>query len=360
MDVTIRDFTKALQYNLDHDIKRPIMVLGAPGIGKSESARQVAEKNNMAFIDLRLLLYSETDLKGIPFPNREKGTTEYFPNTILPREGGLDKGLMLIDEITSAPKRVQTAAYQLVQDYRLGDYVVPEGWVIVAAGNREEDDGYFVQMPAPLANRMEILTASPDLDIWKADYAYPKKVNEKVIAYLNFKPVALHTQDPQSRSMSFASPRSWTAVSDILNTGASIEDSLTQVKIRGNIGDIEASSFFKFLEFEEKLPRIPDILVGKLKNPPEEKSLCYLLLSSLASNFAHLGVFDSVKQISEEDRVGLVNTVNYMFGMLPEFFSLGMKDLISVNPDIVKRIIMLECDSPEVIKFIKDNSYLWK
>lgn len=356
MELSVRDAKQAIEFNLDHKIKRSILMLGAPGIGKSEVVAQIAEERDMGFIDLRLLLYSETDLKGIPFPD-EDGTTRWMPNKILPdikRNGAM--GIMLVDEITSAPKRVQAAAYQLIQDYRINEYVVPDGWFIVAAGNREDDDGVFVQMPSPLANRFEILYLTPNLDIWKHDYAYPRGVNPSVIAYLNFKPDALHTQDPGHNSMAFGSPRSWVAVSDILNTGASIKDRLTYLKVEGNIGDVEASSFKQFLKEQDSIISADDILSGRIKNPPTEKSLLCLIIASITSKLASL---KHTTKISPEDEERLSNACRFYLKMNVEMLALGLRDLISINPSLLKKFFKVSFDTPEMLTFLKDNSYLF-
>ena len=155
--INIEQFEKIVEFNIDNNIKRAILGLGSSGIGKSAVIKQITERKNMGLIDLRLLLYTETDLKGIPFPNEDKTRTKWLPNDILPnveRDG--ERGILLVEELTSAPKRVQAAAYQLIQDRRLGEYILPEGWFIVALGNREDDNGVFVQMPSPLANTKPI------------------------------------------------------------------------------------------------------------------------------------------------------------------------------------------------------------
>ena len=203
--INIEQFEKIVEFNIDNNIKRAILGLGSSGIGKSAVIKQITERKNMGLIDLRLLLYTETDLKGIPFPNEDKTRTKWLPNDILPnveRDG--ERGILLVEELTSAPKRVQAAAYQLIQDRRLGEYILPEGWFIVALGNREDDNGVFVQMPSPLANRFEIHDIGYDLDIWKKNFAYKTGVNPFVISYLNFKPGALHNFVPDSTSMIFA------------------------------------------------------------------------------------------------------------------------------------------------------------
>ena len=104
--INIEQFEKIVEFNIDNNIKRAILGLGSSGIGKSAVIKQITERKNMGLIDLRLLLYTETDLKGIPFPNEDKTRTKWLPNDILPnveRDG--ERGILLVEELTSAPKR---------------------------------------------------------------------------------------------------------------------------------------------------------------------------------------------------------------------------------------------------------------
>lgn len=356
MEITIREAKQAIAFNLDNGIRRAILMLGAPGIGKSDIVREICEERGIGFIDLRLLLYAEVDLKGIPVPDKDTGTTRWFPNDILPSvEKDGPRGILLIDEITSAPKRVQAAAYQLIQDYQLGEYKVPDGWLIVSAGNREDDDGVYVQMPSPLADRFEILKVRPDFDIWKADFAYKNNVNSDVIAYLNFKPNALHTQKPGESSLEFCTPRSWVAVSNILNS-ADFKDKLTQIKVAGNIGDIETAGFKEFMRYKDSLVSADQVLSGMVKVPPEEKSQQCLIISTLSSKMSYL---KDKKSLESEDEEKLTNICNFFMKMRAEMMALGLKDLISVAPKLVRTFIKLEFDSPEMLTFMQKNKYLF-
>ncbi|MCW8855387.1 MAG: MoxR family ATPase, partial [Gammaproteobacteria bacterium] len=114
----------------------PVMLWGPPGVGKSQMVAQVAEKNKVPMIDIRLSQMEPSDLRGIPF--RIEDSVEWAVPSMLPdaKRHGL-KGILFLDEITSAPPSVSAAAYQLILDRKLGEYEVPEGWAIIAAGNRQ-------------------------------------------------------------------------------------------------------------------------------------------------------------------------------------------------------------------------------
>jgi hypothetical protein len=355
--LTIREARDVAEYSFQHNLKRSLLFLGAPGIGKSEFIAQLAAKHNMPMIDMRLLLYSETDLKGLPYPDTDEGTTRWLANKILPREDrDGPRGILLIEELTSAPKRVQAAAYQLIQDYRLGEYVVPPGWFIFAAGNREDDDGIFVQMPSPLANRFEIHELRADLEIWKADYAYPNSVNSSVIAYLNFKPSGIHTQQPGENSMKFASPRSWKAVSDILNTGGNVKQKLIRNKVEGNIGEIEANQFFEFLRLEDSLINADLIIDGRHKAQIADKSLAFLTMSSISSKMEFLS---REKRATRETSTKLDNIIKFYLGMKPELMVIGLRDMVMLNPLLLRTFMLEEFDQPEILDFVSRNEYLF-
>lgn len=358
--INIEQFQEIIEFNIDNNIKRAILGLGASGIGKSAVIKQISEKKNIGFIDLRLLLYTETDLKGIPFPNKDESRTCWLPNDILPnvnRDG--QRGVLLIEELTSAPKRVQAAAYQLIQDRRLGEYILPDGWFIVALGNKEDDNGVFVQMPSPLANRFEIHTVGYDLEIWKKNFAYQVGINPLVISYLNFKPSALHNFIPDSNTMIFASPRTWHAVSDILNADILDMDSdILRYKIEGNVGEIECNSFLQFCKLKDELVSVDDIINGIDVEIPSEHDRIYLLIGSVISKFDKIKDLD-IYNLDEDFIEKFTNAINFFLKLKPEFTILALKDLISLNKNLVKQLFIEELDNDDILSFISKNDYIF-
>src|SRR5574338_450522 len=139
----------------------PVMLWGPPGVGKSQIIAQIAAAHGVRLIDIRLSQMEPTDLRGVPF--RKGDTVEWSVPALLPdaaRHGA--RGILFLDEITAAPPTVTAAAYQLILDRRLGEYRVPDGWVIFAAGNRYGDRGVSYVMPAPLANRFTHYETEPE------------------------------------------------------------------------------------------------------------------------------------------------------------------------------------------------------
>src|SRR5260221_11820815 len=112
------------------------MIWGPPGVGKSAGVREAAKDLGVNFIDLRVAQMNPVDLRGLPDVKKTKQLAKWLTPDFFPQDG---KGILFLDEMNLAPQSVMNAGYQLVLDRKLGDYVVPEGWIIVAAGNRAED-----------------------------------------------------------------------------------------------------------------------------------------------------------------------------------------------------------------------------
>jgi hypothetical protein len=224
------------------DRKLPVFIWGAPGIGKSSIVKKIAKDKELEFIDLRLSLLDPTDLKGIPFFNAETKEGVWAKPSFLPSMQG-SKGILFLDEINTAPPAVQASAYQLILDRRVGEYVLPEGWSIVAAGNRENDRGVVYKMPPPLANRFVHFEMEVNFSDWKT-WAYSAKIDSSIIAYLAYDKSMLFTFDASSNEKSFATPRSWEYVDTIVK--ADIEYELILDSISGAVGREAAIGYLSF------------------------------------------------------------------------------------------------------------------
>jgi hypothetical protein len=259
--------------------RRPVFLWGPPGIGKSDIVKQIGEAEGRDVIDIRLPLWEPTDIKGIPYYNSDQGTMVWAPPAELPTDPD-SRAIIFLDELNSAPPAVQAAAYQLVLNRRVGQYILPKGVDIVAAGNRDGDKGVTYRMPAPLANRFLHLEAKTDFDDWQ-DWATLNKLHPEVVGYVGFAKQDLYDFDPKSSSKAFATPRSWSFVSDLLKDDDTDTDTLTDL-IAGAIGDGLAVKFMAHRKIAGKLPKAPDILSGKVKDLTiKEVSAMYSLTVSL-------------------------------------------------------------------------------
>ena len=263
--------------------KRPIFIWGPPGIGKSDIVGQVTDSfTNSHLIDIRLSLWEPTDIKGIPYFDSTQGKMVWAPPMELPDEemaSKYDHITLFLDEMNSAAPAVQAAAYQLTLNRRIGEYKLPDNVVIVAAGNREADKGVTYRMPAPLANRfihLELAVSFPDWFEWAVD----NKQHNDVVGYLTFAKKDLYDFDPKSSSRSFATPRSWSFVSELLEDD--LDENTTTDLVAGAVGEGLAVKFMAHRKVAANMPNPSDILAGKVTEmKTKEISAMYSLTVSL-------------------------------------------------------------------------------
>jgi hypothetical protein len=259
--------------------RRPTFLWGPPGIGKSDVVKQIGEQAGREVIDVRLALWEPTDIKGIPYYNADQGKMVWAPPSELPTDPE-STAIIFLDELNSAPPAVQAAAYQLILNRAVGTYKLPKGVDLVAAGNREGDRGVTYRMPAPLANRFVHLEMKVDFDDFQ-DWATLNKVHPDVVGYVGFAKQDLYDFDPKSPSKSFATPRSWVFVSELLQDDDCDNETLSTL-IAGAVGDGLATKFMAHRKIAGRLPKAEDILSGKVKDLQiKEVSAMYSLTVSL-------------------------------------------------------------------------------
>ncbi|UCC55363.1 MAG: MoxR family ATPase [Gammaproteobacteria bacterium] len=261
-----------------NDQHTPVMLWGPPGVGKSQMVAQVAARHGMPVIDIRLSQMEPSDLRGIPF--RVDDRVEWAVPAMLPdRERHGEQGILFLDEITSVPPSVSAAAYQLILDRRLGAYEVPDGWAIFAAGNRQGDRGVTYTMPAPLANRFSHFEVDVNLDDWVA-WAYANDIDERVIAFLRFKPELLFEFDPAHNPVAFPSPRSWEFSHRALQKFGDVRDLLSGA-LEACVGPAAGIELSAFVENLDQLPNIDAIVRGEKVRVPKETDLQYAVAAAL-------------------------------------------------------------------------------
>jgi len=256
----------------------PVMLWGPPGVGKSQIISQIASSHDVKVIDIRLSQMEPSDLRGIPFRNGD--SVEWAPPSILPNaERHGNKGILFLDEITSAPPSVSAAAYQLILDRKLGEYHVPEGWAIFAAGNRQGDRGVTYTMPAPLANRFSHFELETHLDDWVA-WAYSHDIDERIIGFLRFRPELLFDFDPAHNPVAFPSPRSWEFAHRALKKFEATP-SLMLPTFQACIGPAAGIELNAFISSLDKMPDLDAIIKGEKVPVPDEIDLQYAVAAAL-------------------------------------------------------------------------------
>ena len=263
--------------------KRPIFLWGPPGIGKSEIVAQICDSLPKShLIDIRLSLWEPTDIKGIPYFDSNSGTMVWGAPSELPTEefaAQFDYIVLFLDEMNSAAPSVQAAAYQLILNRRVGQYKLPDNVMIVAAGNRDADKGVTYRMPAPLANRFIHLELAVSFDDW-FQWSVVNNIHTDVVGYLTFSKKDLYDFDPKSPSRSFATPRTWSFVSELIEDD--LDETTTTDLVAGAIGEGLALKFMAHRKVASSMPNPSDILAGKVKEMrTKEISAMYSLTVSL-------------------------------------------------------------------------------
>jgi hypothetical protein len=285
--------------------RQPLMVWGAPGVGKSSAAKKAAAVLRamlaagslpgeataalkaaakkpgfeFGFIDLRLPLLEPVDLRGLPYV---KEGVAYWSRPVFLPTGGY--GLLFLDELVQAGPAMQSAASQLVLDRCIGEYRLPDGWMVIAAGNRASDRAAVNAMPTHIANRFVHLQTEINVEAWVA-WALEAKLDMRVIAYIKWKGApSLHSFDPQAKVLAFPSPRSWEFVSKLLGSFSNLNDPILGEMIKGAIGDGEVASFLAFCKMFDKLPNIDNIFLNpKRAEIPQELSVLWAVVTSVSS-----------------------------------------------------------------------------
>ncbi len=259
-------------------VHTPVMLWGPPGVGKSRIAASVAERHRVPLVDLRLSQMEPTDLRGIP--DREGDRVVWSVPALLPdRDRHGPRGILFLDEITSAPPTVTAAAYQLILDRRLGEYVVPPGWALFAAGNRHGDRGLSYVMPAPLANRFTHYEVEPHLEDW-VQWAHEAAIDVRLIAFLRFRPDLLFQFDPVRASAAFASPRSWEYADRALRKFHDAPQLLPDA-LQACVGAAAGIELMAFLDHMQALPDIEAIAAGRCDDVPLGLDLQYGVAAAL-------------------------------------------------------------------------------
>lgn len=257
--------TKIIKYkNYDS-----LMIWGAPGIGKSCIVKDIANKNKLKFIDLRLGQLAPTDIRGLPVADHQKKISTWYPPEFLPLDG---KGILFLDEINMAPPTLQGVAQQLILDRKVGSYNLPNEWFIWAAGNRKQDKAAVYDMPSALKNRFLHCNIESDFECFKR-WAIKNFIDERIISFLGWRPELLHHIDHINSA--WPSPRTWEMANNLFKNN---------VDIKCAVGEGASNEFYAWLKVYEKIPDLTKILngTGGKLSFDKEPSTKYAIILGLA------------------------------------------------------------------------------
>ena len=260
----------------------PVMVWGAPGVGKSTIVKSLAQEMGLGFVDVRLAQMESIDIRGLPVPDKENHNVQWLPSSIFPTDNSKG-GIIFLDELSAAPKDVQVASYELILDRQLGGgdiYKVPSKWFIVAAGNRSCDRAVSTTMSSALANRMmhvEIEANAKDWEVW----AVSRSVHPAVVGFIQFKPQLLLSVDDQNLERGFPTPRSWERVSEMCKILK--DETLLRKAVYGLVGVPAGQQFMEFFKIANNLENVYEMMTDPKKKIviPSRDDLKYALTSAM-------------------------------------------------------------------------------
>ena len=237
----------------------PLMIWGAPGIGKSSIIRNIAKELGIGFIDVRLAQREPVDIRGLPVPDQD--SVKWLVSADWPRDPE-SRGIILFDELTAADRSLQVAAYEFILDRRLGGlYQVPNGWYICAAGNRVEDSAVAMTMSSALANRFLHVELREDAELW-ARWGLLHDIHPVVIGFIRYRPDLLFRQEHENLERGWPTPRSWERVSRMLQSFGSSDDVLLNKVVYGLVGNQAGAEFVAFRAIAAEFDNVYELMTN--------------------------------------------------------------------------------------------------
>lgn len=335
-----------------YNSRRPVMLWGPPGIGKSFAFRTVAKqlahtlglagpiierhqlhdydgdiKQAFGMFDLRLSQCDPVDVGGLPKDRNgvmARLLPDWFPaadRTDIP-----EHGILLLDELPSAPLSVQTSAYQIALDGVIGDRRMKKGWYVAAAGNRLTDGGQFFKMPMALANRFCHLDVESNVDSW-TNWAIDSNIEHSLVAFIRFRQDLLNTYEEhvtkKLKGMAFATERQWHAVADLIECNSNAKAELLLDKgvlaqlVGGLVGDGPGAEYLAFRDVWQKMPSIDGIFLDPNNSiVPDDSATLYAVMTAVGARATYDNMTQAMAYI---DKVGAQGR--------PEFGVMALMDI---------------------------------
>ncbi len=265
---------------------RPVFIWGAPGIGKSALVEKFAEDVGLPCVSLLGSQLAPEDIIGIP---QIKGdTSEFLPPKMIARK---EPYVLFLDELNGCSQEVQKAFYSLIHERRVGEYHLPEGSIVIGAGNRAQDGAIVKTMSSALVNRMFHVQLKADPGQWLM-WAYENGIHPWITDYISQRPDHLFSEPPKTEEP-YSTPRSWHMLSYALKEYGAGEREVSEdiLKILA-YGCISASHAGMFLAYTKQLGNknlLNDIIKGEAKFPskPEERDVLYFVAQSFRAKLLH-------------------------------------------------------------------------
>ena len=207
--------------------QRPILLMGAPGIGKTQIMEQIARECKVGLVSYTITHHTRQSAVGLPFIKEKTfgsesfSVTEYTMSEIIAsvyekmEKTGLREGILFIDEINCVSETLAPMMLQFLQGKTFGNQKVPEGWVIVTAGNPPEYNKSVREFDVVTLDRIKRIDVQPDFEVWK-EYAYEQGIHPAVISYLELRRKNFYRMENTVDGRIFATARGWEDLSRLI------------------------------------------------------------------------------------------------------------------------------------------------
>jgi hypothetical protein len=256
------------------DAQRPIPYLvGGAGLGKTSVVQSIANERGIGLNILSLAQYDAGELAGWLVADGD--SMKRLRPDWMPADG---EGILFLDELAQAPVADQNIASQLVNERRIGEHRLPDGWAIVCAGNRTSDRAGTNNMPSHLKDRLLFLEVEAHLED-TVRYMNSVGVSPLVTGFLRFRPELLHKFDRDANSC--PSPRSWERVDTMMKWGLDAVDQ--QEAVAGQVGRGACAEFMGYKAIHDTVPDIDAVIASPDTAPiSEDPAVCYAVSAALA------------------------------------------------------------------------------
>ena len=329
---------------------RPVFIWGAPGIGKSALVEQFAREVGLPCVSLLGSQLAPEDIIGIPQIKGE--TSEFLPPKMIARK---EPYVLFLDELNACTQEVQKAFYSLIHERRIGEYCLPEGSIVVGAGNRAQDSAIVKTMSSALINRMFHVQLKADAGQW-IKWAQAEGLHPWIIDYIIQRPDHLFSEPPKTEEP-FSTPRSWHMLSDALTEyGAGKRElSINTLKMLAYacLSESHAGMFLAYTKTLLNTHLLDEIIAQKAKWPgkPEDRDVLYFLAQSFRAK-----LLAELPKSKQEISGNMLSFVYRAKGMLRELatinFEIAQMTVASDNQAALPDWFMMEVirDLPKLVR----------
>lgn len=257
--------------------QRPIFLLGAPGIGKTAIMEQIAQEMGIALISYSMTHHTRQSALGLPFitkktyGNQEVSVSEYTMSEIIAaiydtmEQSGIKEGILFLDEINCVSETLAPSMLQFLQYKVFGRHRVPDGWVVVTAGNPPEYNKSVREFDVVTYDRLKVLSVEADFGAWK-EYAGEKRLHPAIVNFLDLKKENFYCMEMTTKGRSYVTARGWEDLSQMLSLyeadGLNVDETLVEQYIRNDRIVKEFAAYYDLFNKYKKDYQINDILAG--------------------------------------------------------------------------------------------------